>query len=247
MIWIPADSFASSVLLRHLPMAPFLISRRSLLVALMAVYSQFSGCRQTSPLPQHIWARDPSDESGAAAIPTVVLSTLGEGQWDLRCEFQRALCGQLRRASLMRIVEAEQSVVGTARACSSTSTTWDEQLQTIGNVPAAQAVVSKIVYLQTTAPIKLGIVVELKDVASRDTLRQVEWLWDGQACHSPSPLKWIGKVACDPPWNDELHKISPRHLLEQAAREISLDLQGIDTIGQRKIPCTRETEPTSTR
>jgi hypothetical protein len=37
-----------------------------------------------------------------------------------------------------------------------------------------------------------------------------------------------------------LHKISPRHLLEQAAREISLDLEGIGLMGQVETVCDTE-------
>ena len=222
----PAPSPDSPFLLRRVPMAPSLVSRRSLLVALVTVCGQCVGCRHKSRRPLHTWVRDPHDECGAAAIPTIVLPTLGEGPWDLRREFQRALSAQLRKSKLMRIVEGELFPVGTACACPPSSTTWDEQLETLGNVPATHAVVSKITYLQPTAPIKLGIVVELKDVATRETLRQVEGLWDAPRCHPPSPRKWRGTRVAEPPWSGELYKISPRHLLEQAALEISHDLQG---------------------
>ncbi len=207
-------------------MAPSPVCRRSLLVALVAVCGQFVGCRKTSRIPLHTWVRDPHDECEAAAVPTIVLPTLGEGPWDLRREFQRALSAQLRRSKLMRIVEGELSTVGTACACPPSSTTWDEQWETLGYVPATQAVVSKITFLQPTAPIKLGIVVELRDVATRVTLRQVEGLWDTPRCHPPAPKKWMGKRVVEPPWSGDLHKLSPRHLLEQAALEISRDLQG---------------------
>ena len=95
-------------------MAPSPVSRRSLLVALVTVCGQFVGCRHQPRRPLHTWVRDPDDECGAAAIPTIVLPTLGEGPWDLRREFQRALSAQLRRSKLMRIVEGELSPVGTA-------------------------------------------------------------------------------------------------------------------------------------
>ena len=228
-------------------MAPSPVSRRSLLVALVTMCGQLAGCRKTSRLPLHTWVRDPDDESGAAAVPTIVLPTLGEGPWDLRREFQRALSAQLRRSKLIIIVEGELSTVGTACACSPSSTTWDEQWETLGNIQATQAVFSKITYLQPTAPIKLGIVVELKDVATRETLRQVEGLWDAPRCHPPAPKKWIGTRFAEPPWSGDLHKISPRHLLEQAALEISNDLQWADSIGPMEVTCTGETRPTSTR
>ena len=147
----------------------------------------------------------------------------------------------------MRIVEGELSPVGTACACPPSSMTWDEQWEMLGNVPAMQAVVSKITYLQPTAPIKLGIVVELRDVATRETLRQVEGLWDTPRCHPPASRKCIGKRVAEPLWSGEMYKISPRHLLEQAALEISHDLQEIDLIGHMEVTCTGETGPTSTR
>ena len=228
-------------------MAPSPVSRRSLLVAMVTVCGQFAGCRQTSPLPLHTWIREPPGECGATAVPTLVLPTLGEGPWDLRRDFQRALSAQLRRSTLLRLVEGELSTVGTACACAPSSTTWDEQLQMLGNVPATQAVVSKVTYFQPTAPIRLGLVVELKDVATRQTLRQVEGLWDAPRCPPPAPLKWRGKRVAEPPWSDDLHTISPRHLLEQAALEISRDLQGIEMIVQPEVTCTGESEPTSTR
>lgn len=247
MMRTPTPIPDSPFLIRRVPMAPSHVSRRSLLVALLAVCGQFVGCRHQPRRPLHTWVRDPYDTSGVAAVPTIVLPALGEGSWDLRCEFQRALSAQLRKSKLMSIVEAELSPVGTACACSPSSTTWDEQLETLGHVPATQAVVSKITYLQATAPIKLGIVVELRDVATRETLRQVEGLWDTPQPHPPSPRKWMGKRVAEPPWSDDLHKISPRHLLEQAAREISRDLQGADLIGQMEVTCTGGTGPTSTQ
>lgn len=228
-------------------MAPSLVSRRSLLVALVAVCGQCVGCRKTSRVPPHTWVRNPYDECGVTAVPTIILPTLGEGPWDLRREFQRALSAQLRRSNLMRLVEGELFTVETACGCPSSSTTWDEQLETLSNIQATQAMVSKVTYFQPTAPIKLGMVVELRDVATRETLRQVEGLWDAPHCHPPSPHKWMGKRVSEPPWNDDLHEISPRHLLEQAALEISRDLQGIDWIGQTEVTCTGETRPTSTR
>lgn len=228
-------------------MAPSPVSRRSLLVALLAVCGQFVGCRHKPRRPVHTWVRDPFDAGGAAAVPTIVLPALGEGPWDLRCEFQRALSAHLRKAKLMRIVEAELSLVGTASACAPSSTTWDEQLAALGHVPATQAVVSKITYLQTTAPIKLGIIVELRDVATQQTLRQVEGLWDTPHAHPPALRKWTRKRAADPPWSDDLHKISPRHLLEQAAFEISRDLQRIDLSGHLEVTCAGDTGPSSTR
>ena len=218
-------------------MVPSPLSRRSLLVALVTVCGQLAGCRQTSRMPLHTRVRDPLDEYGAAAVPTIVLPTLGEGPWDLRREFQRALSAQLRRSTLMRIVEGELSTIGTACACPSSSTTWDNQLETLGHIQATQAVVSKVTYLQATAPIKLGVVVELKDVASRETLRQVEGLWDAPRCHPPSSRKWMGQRVAEPRFNGDLDKISPRQLLEQAALEISRDLQGINLIGQTEVSC----------
>jgi len=198
-------------------------------------------------MPLHTWVRDPYDVCGADAVPTIVLPTLGEGPWDLRNEFQRALCAQLRRSKLMRIVEGELSTAGTACACSPRSITWNEQLETLGNVHATQAVVSKVTYLQTTAPIQLGIVVELKDVATRETIRQVEGLWDAPRFQPPAHWKWMGKRVDEPPSSGDLNEISPRHLLEQAALEISHDLQGIDLIEHSEVTCTGETEPASTR
>lgn len=227
-------------------MAPSPVSRRSLLVALIAVCGQFAGCRTTHRIPLHTWVRNPDDECGAAAVPTIVLPTLGECPWDLRSEFQRALSAQLRKACLVRIVEGELSSNGAACACSPNSTTWDEQLETLGNVQAMQAVVSKVTYFQPTAPIKLGIIVELKDVTTRKTLQQVEGLWDAPGWLPPSPPKWIGKRVAEPPSTGNLHEISPRHLLEQAALEISYDLQGISMIGHMGVTCTEETGPMST-
>ena len=227
-------------------MASSPLSRRSLLVAMVTVCGQVVGCRHTSPKPLHTWVRDPYDAGGDNAIPTMVLPTLGEGPWDLRIVFQQALSAQLRRSKLMRIVEGELSTVGTACACPSSSTTWDEQLELLGNFPATQVVVSKITYLQPTAPIKLGIVVELKDVATRETLRQVEGLWDAASCHPSSLKKCLGKRVAEPPWSGDLHQISPRHLLEQAALEISNDLQRIDMVGHQEVNCTGITRPTST-
>lgn len=226
-------------------MAPSSIRRRSMLVTLFTVCCQFVGCRKTSRMPLHTWVRDPFDECSAAAIPTIVLPTLGEGPWDLRRDFQRALSSQLRKAQLMKIVEGEQNQVGTACACVASLTTWEQQLQMLGNIPVTQAVVSKVTYLQPTAPIKLGIVVELKDVATRETLRQVEGLWDAPRCHPPSQRKKIPCRVSEPLGSSDLLKISPRHLLEQAAVEISHELQGNRTIGQMQVSCTKEAEQTS--
>ena len=228
-------------------MAPSPHSRRSLLVALITVCGQIAGCRHQPRRPQHTWVRDPYDPCGAGSVPTIVLPTLGEGPWDLRLEFQRALSAQLRKAKRMRIVEGELSTVGTACACPPSSTTWDEQLAALGPIPAMQAVVSKITYLQATAPIKLGIVVEIRDVATRETFRQVEGLWDAPRCHPHSLRKCMGQRVAEPTWSDDLHKISPRQLLEQAALEISRDLQGIDSIDPMEVTCTGTTGPTSTR
>jgi len=228
-------------------MAPSHVSRRSLLVSMVIVCVQSIGCRQKPQVPLHTWVRDPYDACGVAAVPTIVLPTLGEGPWDLRREFQRALCSQLHKLRLMRIVEGELSTVGISSACSPSSTTWDEQLETLGNVQVTQVVVSKITYLQPTAPIKLGIVVELKDVITHETLRQVEGFWDAPPCHSPSHLKCIGRRVAEPSWSSDLHKISPRHLLEQAAEELSRDLQRINVIGQVGLNCTGETASVSTQ
>ena len=227
-------------------MAPSPVSRRSLLVAMVTVCGQLMGCRHTTRNPLHTWVRNPTDESGAAAVPTIILPTLGEGPWDLRRDFQRALSSQLRRSKRMIIVEGELSTVGTACACPPNSTTWDEQLVTIGHVQSVQAVVSKITYFQPTAPIKLGLVVELKDVGTGQTLWQVEGLWDAPRCHPPSQSKWKCKQVAEARWSDDLHQISPRHLLEQAALEISNDLQGFNLIGHGEVNCTGETGPTST-
>jgi hypothetical protein len=243
----PAHSPDSPFLIRRDPMAPSPVSRRSLLVAMITVCGQSVGCRHQPRRPLHTWVRDPYDACGVAAVPTIVLPTLGEGPWDLRREFQRALSAQLRKAKRMTIVEGDLSPVGTACACSPSSTTWDEQLEMLSNVPAMQAVVSKITYLQPTAPIKLGLVVELRDVATRETLRQVEGLWDAPRCHPTSLRKCMGKRVAEPPWSGDLHRISPRQLLEQAALEISRDLQGIELIGPMEVTCPGETGPTSTR
>ncbi len=247
MMRTPAHSPDSPFLIRRVPMPPSPLSRRSLLLALMTACVPIVGCRQTSRVPTHTWVRDPSDACEVSAIPTMVLPTLGEGPWDLRRDFHRALSAQLRKSKRMKIVAGELSPVGIACACSPSSTTWDEQLETLGHVPAMQVVVSKITFLQPTAPIKLGIVVELKDVATRATLRQVEGLWDTPRCPPPAPKNCLGKRVAEPPWSSELYKISPRHLLEQAAQEIAKDLHWTDTIGPIEVTCTGETEATSTR
>jgi hypothetical protein len=223
-------------------MAPSSIRRRSMLVALFTVCGQFFGCRKTSRMPLHTWTRDPFDECSAAAVPTIVLPTLGEGPWDLRRDFQRALSSHLQKVKLMKIVEGEQSTVGTGCDCAPSLMTWDEQFQMLGNTSAMQAVVSKVTYLQTMAPVKLGIVVELKDVATRETLRQVQGLWDAPRCHPPSQRKKIRCRVAEPPWSDDLLKISPRHLLEQAAWEISQDIQTTDVGGQVQVTCAKVAE-----
>lgn len=222
-------------------MAPSPVSRRSLLIALATLCGQFAGCRHSSGIPRHTWVRDPYDPCGAAAISTIVLPTLGEGPWDLRRDFHRALSSHLRKSKSRKIVETQLSTVDAACTCAPSITTWDEQLQMLSGLEVMQAVVSKVTYLQPTAPIKVGIVVELRDVITRESLGQVEGLWDAMRCHpAPPPPKCISKRVGEPPWSGELHKISPRHLLEQAAREISLDLEGIGLVGQVETVCDTE-------
>lgn len=222
-------------------MSPTSLSRRSMLVAMVSACGQFMGCRQTTHMPMHTWVRDLPGECGLAAVSTIVLPPLGEGPWDLRYDFQRALCAQLRKLSSMKIVEEELSTSGIS--CETGSMSWDDQLQLLGQTQATQAVVSKVTYLQTTAPIKLGLVVELRDLATRTTLRQVEGLWDAPHCHPPAPKKWTDKSVTAPPWSSDLYKISPRHLLEQAAREVARDLDGISMIGQAETHCAHEAGP----
>lgn len=222
-------------------MAPTPVSRRSLLIALATLCGQFAGCRHSAGIPRHTWVRDPYDPCGAAAISTIVLPTLGEGPWDLRRDFHRALSSHLRKSQHRKIVEPQLPAIDAACSCPPTITTWDEQLQMLSGLEVMQAVVSKVTYLQPTAPVKLGIVVELRDVITRESLGQVEGLWDALKCHpAPPPSKCISKRVSEPPWSGELHKISPRHLLEQAAREISLDLEGIGLMGQIETVCDTE-------
>jgi len=201
-----------------------------MLAMLVAMSSQFTGCRTSSRLSQHTRVRDLTQGCSVLAIPTIVLPTLGEGPKEMRCVFQRALATQLQKSKHRTIVESPPFTADTIPICSPCPSNWDEQLESLGEIGAMQAVVSKVTDLQTTAPVKLGIVVELKDVSTRETLRQVEGLWDAPNYHPPKPRKRTGCRVAEPPWSSDLSKISPRYLLEQAAVEISSELQEIAVI-----------------
>lgn len=203
------------------------LNRRTLLATLAACCGQLAGCRHTSPLSSHTIVRQPGDPCAEAVIPTIVMPPVGEGPECLKEEFHQALSVQLRKSMCLSIVEGSPAMVLSTSACATRPAIWEDQLALLDGSSFPQAVVSRITYFQPTAPIKLGVVVELKDVLTRVTLCQVEGLWDAPQCQTHANRRRRHKRACEPTWNDELQLISPRAVIEQAALEVSRDLQSI--------------------
>ncbi len=235
----------SQTALRMYPMVPPTFSRRSMLAPLAAMCGQILGCRNTSSIPLNTWARDPINEYGAESPSTIVLPTLGEAPRTLRNDFQQALCAQLRKSQLIALVDGGMSASETPCSHPNNMMTWDEQLANLGTVQAVQAIASKITYFEPTAPVKLGIKVLLIDAGTRATLRQVEGLWNAAQYQPCLPKKWLEKHVDEPQRNDNLCNISPKHLMEQAALEISMELQSIGAIDIATPNCSTipETPP----